>query len=94
MEPFKKGDDPRRNMKGAIKPPELTKEILDAIGPDGVSKLIKKLNRIANSKGASAASIKAAVELLDRLYGKPKQTTDIPGLKEMIKGITVTIKNG
>jgi hypothetical protein len=84
LKPFKKGDDPRRNLKGAPKKiPNLDVHIADLLdGENGDSKgLIDLLN--AMLKEAKDGNTRAAELLLDRAYGKSKQIieasiTDIP----------------
>ena len=87
LKPFKKGEDPRRNVTGANKLPDL--ELLMA---EGVSKedLISII--VAQSTRAKKGDTRAADFIFDRGFGKPKQSTELTGKdgKELfpIKGIT------
>jgi hypothetical protein len=73
LKPFKKGDDPRRSKKGRQKFPDI-KELLEALGDDGMEAVIKALHTQAK-KG----NVKAIQEVLDRYYGKVKQDIGIEG---------------
>ena len=77
LKPFKKGKDPRRNMKGAPKLPDLKEKIAEMLneeksGITGLEAIIKAL--LAK---AAKGDTRAAQELLDRYYGKSVQKTDI-----------------
>lgn len=79
LKPFKKGHDERRNMKGApVKYiPQLEKlltEILTEENSKGVEAIKVVLNTLRNK--AIAGDIRAIELLLDRVYGKSKQTID------------------
>jgi len=85
LKPFVKGNDPRRNLKGA--PPVLPelKEALRAILSEQV-KGKTKLEIVLRSlqKRASNGDVRAIQELLDRFYGKTKQNYAIEGLPQDI----------
>ena len=78
LKPFKKGQDERRNLKGAPhKLPELDALLSKVLGEekDGITagEAILKALRAKASKG----DVRAAEVLLDRAYGKAKQTMDV-----------------
>ncbi len=77
LKPFKKGPDPRRNLKGApTKLPQLD-ALLDAVlgeekdGTTAAEAILKAL-RLKAAKG----DVRAAEVLLDRAYGKVKSVID------------------
>jgi len=77
LKPFTKGDDSRRNLEGRPKKlPELDKLLADVLGEekDGITaaEAILKALRAKATKG----DIRAAEVLLDRGWGKAKQTID------------------
>jgi len=75
LKPFKKGDDERRNMKGAPKKlPELDILLADLLGEESAeghtaSELIIRVIRAKAMKG----DLKAIEMILDRAYGRPQQ---------------------
>jgi len=77
--PFKKGPDKRRNLKGA--PPklpaldELMEKVMGEMGESGLTAMeaILKAQRAKAAKGDT----RAAELLLDRTYGKAKQSVDL-----------------
>lgn len=76
--PFKKGEDSRRNLKGAPKKlPDLHILLADVLGEekDGITaaEAILKALRAKATKG----DIRAAEVLLERGWGKAKQSIDI-----------------
>lgn len=90
LKPFVKGDDPRRNLKGA--PPvlpelkEALKKILEE-EKDGITNLEAVLKALFQR--ANKGDVRAIQELLDRFYGKVKQdvgldVTSIPKLPDII----------
>lgn len=87
LKPFKKGD-PRINRKGPPKKIVRLQNLLEAvfgieidtpeeIKKSSVGKILK-----AMEKGALKGNIHAANSLLDRLYGKPKQSVEVSGALE------------
>ena len=77
LKPFKKGHDPRRNLKGAPKLPnleELMAEVLDEQkdGKTAAQQILAKL--VAK---AIKGDIRAAEVLFDRGYGRAKQAIDL-----------------
>jgi hypothetical protein len=72
LKPFKKGRDPRRNTKGQPrKLPALDQVLADCIDDDELKGIIEIL-----LKKAKRGDIRAAELLLDRGYGKAKQTLE------------------
>ena len=79
LTPFKKGKDPRREGNGP-KPKlpaldELMAKVMGVMGESGLTAMegILKAQRAKAEKGDT----KSAELLLDRAYGKPKQSTEI-----------------
>lgn len=87
LKPFVKGDA-RINRKGAPKKIVRLQNLLEAVfgieieSPDEIKK--SSVGRIlkAMEKGALKGNMHAANSLLDRLYGRPKQVIEIPGVSE------------
>lgn len=73
LKPFQKGFDKRRNVSGSKKNlwPEL-REAIERNSPEGVDPIIKALIRKAK-KGSD----KSIAEILDRYYGKAKQSVEV-----------------
>ena len=71
LKPFKKGDDPRRCKKGKQALPDL-KELMEELGDEGIKAVVQALYTQAK-KG----NVKAIQEVLDRYYGKSKQSIDL-----------------
>lgn len=79
LKPFQKGDDPRRNLKGRPKLPDLREVMAEILGEEKDGKtalqtIVSKLQELA-AKG----NIKAAEVLLARGYGIPKQQIEHSG---------------
>ena len=77
LKPFKKGYEPKRNLKGRPpKLPHLDKLLDEVLGEekDGITaaKVILMALRVKATKG----DVRAAEILLDRAYGKAHQTID------------------
>lgn len=73
LKPFKKGHDERRNMDGAPKKiPSLDILLQNIVGEDGMSEIIDALQ-----KKAKDGNIFAIQVMLDRQFGKPKQSVDV-----------------
>lgn len=90
LKPFKKGLDPRRNLKGAPhKLPELEVLLAKVLGEDkeGITaaEAILKALRMKAAKG----DVRAAEVLLNRGYGKPKETVEISGELKTISETTI-----
>ncbi len=76
LKPFRKGNDPRRNLKGRPQLPDI-KEALAKIlegDEDGMTALEEILRALI--KKAKKGDVRAAQELLDRAYGKSKLSMD------------------
>jgi len=73
--PFKKGD-PRINRKGAPKLPDLNNALADVLA--GENESVDKLNKVIEKlyDMAVKGNLKAMEMLLDRGYGKPRQSID------------------
>jgi len=73
LKPFKPGADTRRNKHGRPKKiPELETLINEVFGePEAMRAIMEKLQSLAK-----AGNIRAAEMILDRAYGKPKQSID------------------
>lgn len=77
LKPFKKGHDERRNMKGApVKIPSIEKLLADVLGEEKNGIEAAKAILLALRRKAFNGDTKAAEILLDRAYGKAKQTID------------------
>jgi hypothetical protein len=73
LKPFKKGHDNRRNIAGAPKKlPALDVIMAEVFDDDKMAKIIESLE-----KQALKGNVRAAEVLLDRAYGKAKQSMDI-----------------
>lgn len=77
LKPFKKGDDPRRNMSGPPrKLPDLDKLLADILGDEDDDKSEAKAVLRALLVQAKKGNVRAIEVMLERAYGKPKQTVD------------------
>lgn len=77
LKPFKKGEDPRRNLKGrppAI--PDLEPLLHKVLGEEKDNKTAMEIIIMALRSKATKGDIRAAEILMDRAYGKAKQTID------------------
>lgn len=93
LKPFKKGDDERRNLEGRPKKlPELEKMLRDILGAeeDENSEAYQVLKSLV--KEAKNGNTRAAEILLDRAYGKVKQTADVTSNGETIGAKEIVIK--
>jgi hypothetical protein len=92
LKPFKAGKDERRNYKGRPKLPDLKAAIAKVLAEekDGMDALeeILKAQRAKAAKGDT----RAAEFLMDRGYGKAKQSIDHTTDGDKITGFQVTIK--
>jgi len=77
LKPFKKGHDPRRNLKGAPKIPNIDDLMAEVLNEkeDGKSKARAILDKLFEK--AAKGDIRAAEVLLDRGYGRAKQAIDL-----------------
>lgn len=73
LKPFQKGHDPRRNVSGKNKVPDLKDVIQEVIGEEGMREIIIALY----IKATQGRSEKAAEIFMDRVYGKAKQSLDV-----------------
>lgn len=79
LKPFKKGVDERRNLKGAPKKlPSLDTLLPEILGDEAdnnseVKQILKAVIKRAKAKGGD----RAAEIILDRAYGKAKQSIDM-----------------
>ena len=77
LKPFKKGNDERRNMKGApVKIPTLEILLAEVLGEEREGVVAAKAILSALRNKALKGDTRAAELLLDRAYGKAKQTID------------------
>jgi len=84
LKPFKPGDDERRNLDGRPrKLPELDRLLADCFGDKEMEAVLLSLHRQALKGNVRASEI-----LLDRAYGKPRQTVE-----QTVKTITPVIIN-
>jgi hypothetical protein len=93
LKPFKKGVDPRRNVKGRPKVlPPLEKLLIEVLGSEDDQK--SQAQAVLNTLLARAkkGDVRAAEILLDRAYGKPKQSVDLTSNGESIH-TTVVIQD-
>lgn len=85
--PFKPGD-PRINRKGPPKKVVRLQNLLNEIfgiefeNPEDIKKSDVGLILKAMAKAAKRGNIHAGNSVLDRLYGKPKQVVEIPGMED------------
>jgi hypothetical protein len=77
LKPFKKGDDPRRNMKGAPKLPDLEEAMRAVLGEEKEGKTALVAILAALRAKAAKGDIRAAELLLNRGYGLPKQKVQL-----------------
>lgn len=77
LKPFKKGHDKRRNIKGApVKIPSLEILLAEVLGEDKDGIEAAKGILLALRSKALRGDTRAAELLLDRAYGKAKQTIE------------------
>ncbi len=77
LKPFKKGDDPRRNLKGQPKKlPNLDKLLANILGDEDEDKSEAAKVIASLLTQAKKGNVRAIEVLLERAYGKPKQTID------------------
>ena len=93
LKPFKKGTDPRRNTKGRPKIlPPLEKLLIEVLGSEDDRKSQAQAILSTLLARAKKGDVRAAEILLDRAYGKPKQSVDLTSNGESIH-TTVVIKD-
>lgn len=77
--PFKKGDDPRRNLNGRPKKlPDIDSLLIDALGQEQAkdkTKLEAIIGKLTDM--ALNGDLRAAEMLLERYYGKVKNTVEL-----------------
>lgn len=81
LTPFKKGESGNPNGRPR-KLPELDKLLAEVLGedpsdPDAKSEAKEVLKRLI--KSAKEGNVQAQIAVLDRAYGKPKQSTELTG---------------
>lgn len=80
LKPFKKGDDERRNLKGRpLKLPDLEHLLAEVLGEEKEGKTAAQAILAALRAKASRGDVRAAEVLLDRAYGKAKQSLEMTG---------------
>lgn len=73
LKPFKKGEDPRRNIKGAPKKLPLLELIMaEEMTPEKIRTMINAMQKQVDKGNVSAFN-----SLMDRGYGRVKQPVDI-----------------
>jgi hypothetical protein len=72
LKPFVKGEDPRRNMNGAPKLPELELLIAEGVSQSDLLLIVKTM-----AERAMKGDTRAADFIFDRGYGKAKQSTEL-----------------
>ena len=85
LKPFKKGFDPRRNLEGA--PPKIRSlDVLmaEVIGDEGIVNVLEALQKQALKGNVNAIQI-----MLDRQFGKPKQSLEIDAKVDLTPQIIV-----
>lgn len=84
LKPFKPGDDERRNLDGRPKKlPELDKILAECFGDKEMEEVLKAIH-----KQALKGNVRAGEILMDRIWGKPRQTVE-----QTVKNITPVIIN-
>lgn len=77
LKPFKKGHDPRRNLAGGPKLPDLKEAMARALGGTEEGKTYLDTILRALRDKAEAGDVRAAELLLNRGYGMAKQNIDV-----------------
>jgi hypothetical protein len=81
LKPFKPGDDSRRNLKGAPKKlPHLDELISEALATPHGDITVAQAILAAISAKAMKGDVRAAELLLNRAYGKPKETVEFKNI--------------
>ena len=92
LKPFKKGKDPRRNLKGAPpKLPHLEALLADVLGEEKDGVEAAKVILMALRAKATKGDVRAAEVLLDRAYGKAKQSHELTGANGSELNLSPTI---
>ncbi len=77
LKPFKPGHDPRRNLKGPPKLPDLREALARVLSEEeGGMTALEQTIRALRAKAAEG-DVRAAEALLDRAFGKAVQRTDL-----------------
>lgn len=93
LKPFKKGVDERRNMEGRPpKLPHLDELLAEVLGEEKDGLTAAKVILMALRKKATAGDVRAAEVLLDRAFGKAKQSSEI-NLKGELKHFILELTN-
>jgi len=80
LKPFKKGVDPRRNVKGAPrKLPALEALLAEVLGEEKDGVTAAQAILMALRQKAAKGDVRAAELLMDRAYGKAKQPVEHSG---------------
>lgn len=77
LKPFKKGKDERRNLKGAPKLPDIAVLMATVMGEDKDGITAAQAILAALRAKAAKGDVRAAELLLDRAYGKAKQSLEL-----------------
>lgn len=100
--PWKAGDDPRRNMKGRPKVLPLQKILMQELlgyvkdeqdmSESEIALVVSAL--VKQAKGKGPASVAAAKEILERAFGKVKDSLEVKAQVGITWNETKTYKNG
>ena len=91
LKPFKKGEDSRRNLKGRPKIPDISEVIAKILSEEEDGQTALEAVLISLRTKAIKGDVRAIQELLDRAYGKSKQSIDHTTAGEKITGFTLEV---
>jgi hypothetical protein len=77
LKPFKEGFDPRRNLDGRPKLPDISQAIAGVLGEEKDGKTALDAVLMALRSKAVKGDVRAAELLMDRAFGKSRNHTDI-----------------
>jgi hypothetical protein len=77
LKPFKEGFDPRRNLDGRPKLPDISHAIAGVLGEEKDGKTALDAVLMALRSKAVKGDVRAAELLMDRAFGKSRNHTDI-----------------